>query len=179
MSAASGAEIALRARAIRLLTVDVDGVLTDGRLYYGDDGREMKAFHSLDGVGLKMLASAGIGVAWITGSRAPAVAHRARALGIEHLVQGTEDKLGPWEALRREFGLSADACAHIGDDLPDLAVITRCGLGISVPHAPAAVRERAHYVTRRDGGAGAVREVCDLILAAQDALAPRIAAFGG
>jgi 3-deoxy-D-manno-octulosonate 8-phosphate phosphatase (KDO 8-P phosphatase) len=179
MSEATGDEVARRARAIRLLTVDVDGVLTDGRLYYGDDGSEMKAFNSQDGVGLKMLAGAGVAVAWITGSRAPLVAHRAQALGVVRLVQGAEDKLGPWEALRRELGLAPDACAHIGDDLPDLAVIARCGLGVTVPHAPAAVRERAHYVTRRDGGAGAVREVCELILAAQDALAPRIAAFGG
>ncbi len=178
MSGATHEEVARRARAIRLLTVDVDGVLTDGRLYYGDDGSEMKAFNSLDGVGLKMLASAGVAVAWITGSRAPAVAHRAQALGVVRLVQGAEDKLGPWESLRRELGLPPDACAHIGDDLPDLGVFARCGLAITVPHAPAAVRERTHYVTRRDGGAGAVREVCDLILAAQDALAPRIAAFG-
>lgn len=178
MSGATRDEVARRARAIRLLTVDVDGVLTDGRLYYGDDGSEMKAFNSQDGVGLKMLAGAGVAVAWITGSRAPSVAHRAQALGVVRLVQGAEDKLGPWESLRRELGLAPDACAHVGDDLPDLPVIARCGLGIAVPHAPAAVRERAHYVTGRDGGAGAVREVCDLILAAQDALAARIAAFG-
>ena len=170
--------IAQRARAIRLLTCDVDGVLTDGRLYYCADGTEMKAFHSLDGVGLKMLASVGITIAWITGSNAPVVAHRARALGVRHLVQGTEDKLAPWDALRGELGLAPAACAHIGDDLPDLPVIVRCGLGVSVPHAPAVVRDRSHYVTRRDGGSGAVREVCELILMAQDALAPQLAAFG-
>lgn len=167
-----------RARGIRLLTCDVDGVLTDGRLYYTDDGREMKAFYSLDGVGLKMLASAGITVAWFTGSNAPAVAHRARALGVPRLVQGAEDKLAPWEMLRSELGLSPAACAHIGDDLPDLPLIVRCGLGVAVPHAPEAVRRHAHYVTRRDGGEGAVRELCDLILAAQGALLPQQAAFG-
>jgi 3-deoxy-D-manno-octulosonate 8-phosphate phosphatase (KDO 8-P phosphatase) len=166
-----------RARAIRLLTCDVDGVLTDGRLYYGDGGTEMKAFNSLDGVGLKMLARHGIEVAWITGSAAPAVAHRARALGIARLLQGAENKLEPWEALRAELGLPAAACAHIGDDLPDLPIIVRCGLGVAVPHAPAAVRERAHHVTQRDGGAGAVRELCDLILAAQGALAQLAARF--
>ena len=179
MTAAGVDAIAMRARAIRLLTCDVDGVLTDGRLYYGDDGREMKAFSSLDGVGLKMLARAGITVAWITGSNAPSVAHRARALGVTRLVQGAEDKLAPWEALLDELGLPTAACAHIGDDLPDLPLLVRCGLGVSVPHAPAAVRDRAHYVTRREGGAGAVREVCELILAAQDALEPQLAAFGG
>ena len=178
MTAVHGDDVALRARAIRLLTCDVDGVLTDGRLYYHDDGTELKAFHSLDGVGLKMLANAGVTIAWITGGSAPAVAHRARALGIVRLVQGTEDKLAPWEALRRELGLEAIACAHIGDDLPDLPIFVRCGFAVCVPHTPSPVRERTHYVTRADGGCGAVREVCDLILAAQDALAPRIASFG-
>ena len=178
MASAHGDGVALRARGIRLLTCDVDGVLTDGRIYYLDDGTELKSFHCLDGVGLKMLAHAGVAVAWITGSSAPAVAHRARALGITRLVQGTEDKLAPWETMRRELGLEPSACAHIGDDLPDLPIFTRCGLAVCVPHTPLPVRERAHYVTRADGGCGAVREVCDLILAAQDALASRIAAFG-
>ncbi len=178
MTAAMTDDIARRARGIRLLTCDVDGVLTDGRLYYGDDGREMKAFSSLDGVGLKMLAGAGITIAWITGSSAPAVAHRARALGVRHLMQGAEDKLAPWDTLRNELGLSPAVCAHIGDDLPDVPLFARCGLAVSVPNAPPAVRARAHYVTLRGGGAGAVREVCDLILIAQGALEPQIAAFG-
>jgi 3-deoxy-D-manno-octulosonate 8-phosphate phosphatase (KDO 8-P phosphatase) len=175
----SGAQDALaqRARAIRLLTCDVDGVLTDGRLYYDAGGAEMKVFSALDGVGLKLLASHGVAVAWITGSAAPAVAHRARALGVTRLLQGAEDKLGPWDALRAELGLPPEACAHIGDDLPDLPLIVRCGLGVTVPHAPQAVRERAHYVTRCEGGAGAVREVCELILAAQGALDPLSARF--
>ncbi len=170
--------VAERARGIRLLTCDVDGVLTDGRLYYTADGNEMKAFSSLDGVGLKMLARVGIAVAWITGSNAPAVAHRARALGVPWLMQGAEDKLSPWEALRRELDLEPAACAHIGDDLPDMPILARCGLGVSVPHAPHAVRRHAHYVTVRDGGAGAVREVCELILLAQGALERELAAFG-
>ncbi len=172
------AGIAQRARGIRLLTCDVDGVLTDGRLYYGADGSETKVFSSLDGVGLKMLARVGITVAWITGSSAPAVAHRARALGIARLMQGAEDKLAPWEALLSELGLEPAHCAHIGDDLPDLPILARCGLGVSVPHAPPAVRRHAHYVTVRDGGAGAVREVCELILVAQGALERELAAFG-
>jgi 3-deoxy-D-manno-octulosonate 8-phosphate phosphatase (KDO 8-P phosphatase) len=171
-------DIAQRARGIRLLTCDVDGVLTDGRLYYGDDGREMKAFSALDGVGLKMLAGAGITIAWITGSIAPAVAHRARALGVRRLVQGAENKLAPWETLRSELDLPPAACAHIGDDLPDLPILVRCGFGASVPDAPPAVRDRAHYVTRRAGGRGAVREVCELILIAQGALEPQLAALG-
>lgn len=169
--------VAKRARGIRLLTCDVDGVLTDGRLYYGADGSEMKVFSSLDGVGLKMLARAGITVAWITGSNAPAVAHRARALGIARLTQGAEDKLSPWETLLEELDLQPAACAHIGDDLPDMPILARCGLGVSVPHAPSTVRRQAHYVTVRDGGAGAVREVCELILVAQGALESELAAW--
>lgn len=155
------------ARGIRLLTCDVDGVLTDGRIYLDDDGREQKAFNALDGVGLKLLMQAGITVAWITGSRAPVVLHRARSLGVERVIQGAEDKLTPWEALLRELGLPPAACAHIGDDLPDVPVLVRCGLAVSVPNAPAAVKAHAHFVTQREGGMGAVRELCEMILAAR------------
>jgi 3-deoxy-D-manno-octulosonate 8-phosphate phosphatase (KDO 8-P phosphatase) len=166
------------ARGIRLLTCDVDGVLTDGRIYVDDDGRETKSFNALDGVGVQMLMRAGIAVAWITGSNAPAVMHRARALGITRIAQGAEDKITPWEALRSELALPAAACAHIGDDLPDVAVFARCGLAVSVPHAPPVVLARAHFVTKRDGGRGAVRELCELILAAQGVLDPQHASYG-
>ena len=166
-AASVGAHILARARRVRLLTCDVDGVLTDGRIYIDDQGRELKVFSALDGVAMHRLAAAGIAVAWITGSGAPAVAHRARQLRVAHLVQDAQDKLAPWQRLRTELGLAPEACAHIGDDLPDIAVLAACGFGATVPHAPAAVRARAHYVTTRDGGAGAVREVADLILAAQ------------
>ena len=155
------------AQGIRLLTCDVDGVLTDGRIYVDDDGREQKAFNALDGVGLKLLMQAGIAVAWITGSRAPVVLHRARSLGVARVIQGAEDKLTPWEALVQELALPATACAHIGDDLPDIPILARCGFAVSVPHAPAAVRAQAHFVTRREGGMGAVRELCEIILAAR------------
>ena len=168
----------LQARGIRLLTCDVDGVLTDGRIYVDDGGREFKAFSALDGIGLKMLMRAGITVAWITGSNAPAVAHRARSLGVDRVMQGAQDKLTPWEALRRELALPPAACAHIGDDLPDVPVFVRCGFAVAVPHAPSSVRARAHFVTERDGGKGAVRELCEMILAAQGALDPQHAAFG-
>ncbi len=166
-------DLAARACGIRLLTCDVDGVLTDGRIYIGDDGREMKAFSALDGVGIRMLAAAGVTIAWITGSNAPAVALRARSLGVTTLVQGAEDKLAPWERLRAALDLAPAACAHIGDDLPDLPVLERCGLALTVPHAPAALLARAHYVTRRDGGHGAVREACELILGAKASPAAR------
>jgi 3-deoxy-D-manno-octulosonate 8-phosphate phosphatase (KDO 8-P phosphatase) len=156
-----------RARRVRLLTCDVDGVLTDGRIYVDDHGHETKAFSALDGLGIGLLQRAGITVAWITGSSAPAVTHRARRLSVAHVVLGASEKHAPWDALRTQLGLAAEHCAHIGDDLPDLAIFHACGFAVTVPHAPPAVREHAQYVTTRDGGAGAVREVADLILAAQ------------
>ncbi len=171
-------DLASRMRAIRLVTCDVDGVLTDGRIYVDDHGHEFKAYSAQDGQGLKLLLHAGLQVGWITGSKAPGVTHRARQIGIQHVVQGAEDKVTPWERLRAELRLPAAACAHIGDDLPDVPLFNRCGLAVAVPHAPAAVRARAHYVTRNDGGRGAVRELCELILAAQDALSPQLAAYG-
>lgn len=157
----------VRARRVRLLSCDVDGVLTDGRIYIDDHGHEMKAFSALDGVGINLLARAGIVVAWITGSAAPAVTHRARRLNIAHVVLDVADKLPAWNALRAQLGIAPEHCAHIGDDLPDVAIFNACGFAVTVPHAPAAVRDQAHYVTAREGGAGAVREIAELILAAQ------------
>jgi len=160
-------DVLARARRVRLLTCDVDGVLTDGRIYVDDHGHETKAFSALDGVGIGLLQRAGITVAWITGSSAPAVTHRAHRLNVSHVVLGAAEKLAPWDALRRQLALEAAECAHIGDDLPDLAIFHACGFAVTVPHAPPAVREHAQFVTARDGGAGAVRELADLILAAQ------------
>jgi 3-deoxy-D-manno-octulosonate 8-phosphate phosphatase (KDO 8-P phosphatase) len=162
-----GAHILARARRVRFLSCDVDGVLTDGRIYVDDQGHEFKAFSALDGVAMHRLARAGIVVAWITGSTAPAVIHRAQQLRIPHLVMDAQDKRAPWERLRSELGIAPEQCAHIGDDLADIPVLAVCGLGVTVPHAPPAVRAQAHYVTVRDGGSGAVRELADLILNAQ------------
>ena len=164
-------DIAARARRIRLLTLDVDGVLTDGRIYVDDEGNEFKAYSAQDGQGIKMLQSQGIEVAWITGSNAPSVRHRARHLAVVHVVMNASHKVAPWEALRASLGVAADACAHVGDDLPDVPLLAACGLACTVPHAPDSVRRHAHYVTRRDGGAGAVREIAELILGAQQRLA--------
>ena len=161
------AELLARARRVRLLSCDVDGVLTDGRIYVDDHGHEFKAFSALDGVAVNLLARAGIVVAWITGSAAPAVTHRAQQLRIPHLVLDAHDKLTPWQRLRSELGFAPDECAHIGDDLPDIRVLAACGLAATVPHAVAAVRAHAHYVTSREGGSGAVRELADMILTAQ------------
>ena len=178
MSETAADDLALRMRAIRLVTCDVDGVLTDSRIYVDDHGHEFKAYSAQDGQGLKMLRHAGIEVGWITGSKAPSVMHRARQLGIHHVIQGVEDKVTPWDRLRAELRLPAAACAHIGDDLPDVPLFNCCGLAVAVPHAPSAVRARAHYVTRCAGGLGAVRETCELILAAQGALLGQLAAYG-
>lgn len=156
-----------RARGVRLLTCDVDGVLTDGRIYVDDLGHETKAFHALDGVAMHLLGRAGIAVAWITGSPAPAVEHRARRLKVPYVMLDVADKLEAWSTLREKLAIAPEACAHIGDDLPDVPVMRACGFAATVPHAPAAVREHAHYVTMREGGQGAVRELVELILAAQ------------
>lgn len=156
-----------RARHVRLLCCDVDGVLTDGTIYMDDAGAEMKAFNALDGYAMHMLREAGITVAWITGSAAPTVRFRAQRLKVPHVLLDISDKLAAFEALRQTLGIPAHECAHIGDDIPDVPVMRACGFAATVPHAPPAVREHAHYVTMRDGGRGAVRELAELILAAQ------------
>ena len=171
------ADIDARARGVRLLSCDVDGVLTDGKIYYAADGSQLKAFSTLDGFGLKMLQDSGVAVAWISGSRAPAIARRAEDLGVSHVVLGADDKLAAWQRLCRELAVEPRDCAHIGDDMPDLPVIGRCGLGATVPGAPAALKRAAHYVTRAAAGCGAVREVCELIMAAQGSLEPLLKAY--
>jgi len=148
----------------------VDGVLTDGRLYFTSAGEEMKAFDIQDGLGIKLLQGSGVAVAIITGRCSLMVERRARELGIVHLVQGAEDKLAAFERLLADSGHPADRTACMGDDLPDLPLLRRCGLAITVPDAPQAVRAQAHVVTGRRGGRGAVREACELILAAQGKL---------
>jgi len=160
-------EVLARARRIRFLTCDVDGVLTDGRIFVDDLGHETKAFSALDGVAMHLLGKADIVVAWITGSPAPAVEHRARRLKVPYVLLDIADKLAAWNTLREKLGFAPEDCAHIGDDLPDVPVMRACGFAATVPHAPAAVREHAHYVTLREGGQGAVRELAELLLAAR------------
>ncbi|QFT85688.1 3-deoxy-D-manno-octulosonate 8-phosphate phosphatase KdsC [Halomonas sp. THAF12] len=159
-----------RLRRVRLLALDVDGVLTDGRLYFDADGDSLKAFHTLDGHGLKLVQRAGIQVALITGRDSPMVTRRASALGIRHLHQGIEKKLPTLRQLCRDLALDLSEIAYCGDDLPDLAPIHRAGVGISVPGAPSYIRRHADWVTEREGGHGAVREICDTLLQAQDRL---------
>jgi 3-deoxy-D-manno-octulosonate 8-phosphate phosphatase (KDO 8-P phosphatase) len=153
-----------KAARIRLVVFDVDGVFTDGRLYYGIDGETLKVFHVHDGHGVKELLRRGVAVAVISGRDSPAVSRRMRDLGIPHVFQGSEDKLPVFERLLKKLGLTAGEVACVGDDLPDLPLLARAGLAVAVANAHAAVRQRAEFVTTARGGEGAVREVCDLIL---------------
>lgn len=162
-------ELYRRAKAVRLAVFDVDGVLTDGALRYGAAGEGWKAFNVLDGQGMKMLQEAGVALALLSSRSSPAVEARARDLGIELVIQGVRDKLAAFEELAQRCRVAPEACAYAGDDLADLPVLRRCGLAVTVPDAPAPVRRHAHYVTRRRGGEGAVRELCELILHARGA----------
>ena len=152
-------------RGVRLLILDVDGVLTDGRLYYGPDGQEIKAFNALDGSAMKRLLAAGVPIAIVSGRTSAAVDRRVRELGIPHHYGGVEDKAVVLAELCAQSGVDAQHMAHVGDDLPDLALFERVGLAIAVPNAHPAVVERADVVTQARGGEGAVREICDLLLA--------------
>lgn len=156
-----------RARAVRLAIFDVDGVLTDGTLYIGAQGEAFKAFSILDGHGIKMLQAAGIACAILSGRTSEAVERRAAELSVKHVVQGSSDKVADFEKLVTTAGVEPRACAFVGDDLPDLAVMKRCGLAVAVANAVAGVKEGAHYVTRASGGRGAVREFCELVLEAR------------
>lgn len=155
------------AAAIRLLVLDVDGVLTDGRLYYGPRGETLKVFHVRDGYGLRRLKDAGVQLAVISGRSSPAVLRRCRELGIDHVVQGADDKLAAFERLLARTGLRAAQCACIGDDVPDVPVLRAAGLSFAVADAHPEARRAAHFVTKLPGGRGAVREVCDRLLQAR------------
>lgn len=159
-----------RARRIRLMIFDVDGVLTDGRLWYGPAGEELKVFHSFDGHGLKMLAASGVACALLSGRRSGAVSARAAELGIEHALQGIEDKHKEYEILLKRLRLSPEESGFMGDELVDLPVLTRCGFACAPREAPEAVRSRVHYVASAPAGRGAAREVCEFVMRAQDRL---------
>ena len=164
------AAIREKASQIALLGLDVDGVLSDGKIVFSAQGDELKAFCTLDGHGIKLLQQNGIAVAIITGRNSPLVAKRARDLGVDHLIQGREDKRVALDSVRSELSLDWSQCAYMGDDLPDLAAIKACALGFSVPNGHPFVRDHADYCTNARGGEGAVREVCDLILDAKGLL---------
>lgn len=156
----------LRARAarVRCLLLDVDGVLTDGTIFIHDDGSETKAFNIYDGHGVRMLLANGIRVGLITGRSSSVVAHRARDLGIRDVFQDVRDKLAVLTDLLARYELTLEEIAYVGDDVIDLPVLEKVGFAISVPGAPAIVRKKAHWVTQKPGGHGAVREVCDYLL---------------
>jgi 3-deoxy-D-manno-octulosonate 8-phosphate phosphatase (KDO 8-P phosphatase) len=170
-------ELLEKARNIKLLVLDVDGVLSDGKLYFSAKGDEIKAFSTLDGQGIKLLQNNGIKVALITGRKSDIVTQRAQELGIETLVQGCEQKLEALEKILTTLELNLQEVAYIGDDLPDLACIRRVGFGVTVPNANPVILQHALCCTERLGGQGAVREICDLILQAQDKFDAAIAPF--
>ena len=153
-----------RAGRIRLLVLDVDGVLTDGRLYLSAAGEELKVFHVRDGSGLVAAQRAGIAVAIISGRDSAAVTRRAAELGIRHVRQGVSDKGAELDRLLAELGVAAEHAACVGDDTPDLPMLRRAGLAVAVADAHPALREAAHWTTPSNGGLGAVRDVCDLLL---------------
>jgi len=157
-----------RAKNIRLLVLDVDGVLSDGKLYFSNDGEEIKAFNSLDGHGIKMLQKTGIDVAIITGRTSNIVARRAENLGIKHLLQGREDKLSALDELLTTHPHDYTHIAHMGDDYPDLPLIRRVGLGLTTVNAHPIVKQHSHWCSQQKGGEGAVREACDLLMLSQN-----------
>jgi 3-deoxy-D-manno-octulosonate 8-phosphate phosphatase (KDO 8-P phosphatase) len=161
------AAVIARARRVALMIFDVDGVLTDGTIYLADDGQEMKAFSTLDGHGMKMLREAGITLAIISGRSDRCVELRARELGVTHLWQGAKDKLAAYSEALARTGLAPEQTGYMGDDLPDLPLLTRCGFAAAAAQSPEAVKRAAHYVSSSHGGRGAVREVCEVILRAQ------------
>ena len=177
MTETLSAALKQRIQSIRLAVFDVDGILTDGSLYFLPDGQEVKAFNTLDGLGIKLLQKAGIKTAIITGRSSSQVSMRAKALGVNWLVQGREDKLTALEEIWHESGDSAATTAYIGDDLPDLAAIITVAFGVSVPNGHPVVCKEADWCTSRRGGEGAAREFCEVLLSAQGKLTGLIEEF--
>jgi len=156
-----------RAARIRMLVLDVDGVLTDGSLYFDNQGNELKAFNTRDGLGIRALQQCGTTLALITGRQSDIVANRAANLGIEHVYQGRHDKLDALNELLSDTGIDEQSVCYAGDDWVDIPVLDRVGLAVTVADADPVVKSRVHWITSRMGGRGAVREICDLILVAR------------
>jgi 3-deoxy-D-manno-octulosonate 8-phosphate phosphatase (KDO 8-P phosphatase) len=166
-----------RAKQIRLVIFDVDGVLTDGSLYLGDNGQEYKAFHSRDGHGMKMLQKTGVALAVITGRSSEVVRIRMESLGVAHLYQGRSDKLPAYEDLKETVGLRDEQIAYVGDDVVDLPDMRRVGLSIAVADAHSLVHRHSHWQTQSRGGKGAARDVCELVMEAQGTLSEMTGAY--
>lgn len=170
-------ELQQRLEKIKLLILDVDGVMTDGGLTIGDDGQEYKTFHSHDGLGMKLLKASGVNVAIITGRTSNVVKQRAESTGVAHFYQGADNKLVAFNDLLEKSGLQAEQCGFMGDDVVDLPPMRKSGLAIAVPDSPDLLLQYAHYVTKKSGGRGAVREVCELIMQAQGTFEGQMAQF--
>lgn len=162
--------ILAKAAQIRLIIFDVDGVLTDGRLIFGDDGQEYKAFHSRDGHGMKMLQRSGVEVGIITGRTSKVVEHRMANLGIQHVYQGQLDKLPAFEKLIAKLNLTPEQVAYVGDDVMDLPIMLKVGMAVAVADAHRLVVQHAHWQTPHAGGQGAARDICELIMEARGSL---------
>ncbi|OQW91203.1 MAG: 3-deoxy-D-manno-octulosonate 8-phosphate phosphatase [Beggiatoa sp. IS2] len=169
--------ILARAARIRLVIFDVDGVLTDGSLYLGDDGQEYKAFHATDGMGMHLLLSTGVKIGIITGNISQVVMHRMHNLGVQYVFQGQIDKVPAFRQLCADLQLAPEQVAYVGDDINDVPVLSRVGLAIAVANAHPLVVNYAHWQTHALGGRGAAREVCELIMQAQGTLAQQFGRF--
>jgi len=161
------AAVKKRAKKIRCVFLDIDGVMTDCKLYLAADGSELKAVNVKDGLGIKLLMKAGIEVAVISGRPSEAMQKRLEYLGLKHIYLNTEDKLPAYETIQKKLGIKDEHCAHMGDDTPDIPLFTRVGLAIAVNDAHPKALAKAHWKTRNIGGNGAIREAADMILAAQ------------
>lgn len=170
-------DIQTKAAAIRLVVFDVDGVLTDGSLYIGDDGQEYKAFHSKDGHGMVMLQNSGVQIAIITGRTSDVVRIRMESLGVQHVYQGRRHKLPAYMDVKQATGFGDEQIAYVGDDVVDLPVMTRVGLAIAVQDAHRLTKQHAHWVTPSGGGRGAAREVCEMLMDAQGTLRGAMQAY--
>ena len=170
-------DVAQKARGIRLVIFDVDGVLTDGSLFLGDDGQEYKAFHSRDGHGMVMLMQTGVKIGIITGRSSEVVRIRMENMGIEHVFQGHRDKIPPYERLKAELGLDDGQIAYVGDDVVDVPIMRRVGLAIAVQDAHPFVKQHAHWQTTHGGGRGAARDVCEMVMEAQGNLSKSLGQY--
>jgi 3-deoxy-D-manno-octulosonate 8-phosphate phosphatase (KDO 8-P phosphatase) len=170
-------DILAKAAQIKLVVFDVDGVLTDGSLFVGDDGQEYKAFHSRDGLGMKLLRKSGVEIGIITARTSEVVKHRMENLDIQHVYQGRLDKLPALEELLAKLGLSFEQTAYVGDDIVDLPVMRQVGLAIAVQDAHPLAKQHAHWQTPHGGGRGAARDVCELIMEAQNTLHTQLESF--
>jgi 3-deoxy-D-manno-octulosonate 8-phosphate phosphatase (KDO 8-P phosphatase) len=171
-------EVVMRAAKIRMVVFDVDGVLTDGSLFVGDGGEEYKAFYARDGLGMKMLQFSGVEIGVITGRTSQVVLHRMESMQIDHVFQGKTEKLPAFEQLCADANIPAEEVAFVGDDLIDLPVILKAGLGIAVADAHPVVLHHAHWHTANPGGRGAARDVCELVMQAQDTWDAQLRKYG-